>query len=78
VLDVLNTDTVAEPGQGVPGSTISLAQKIGYLYKAWRNKSTQTSTTYSLFNKDDTTVDHKATVSDDGTTATKGETTTGP
>lgn len=78
VVDVLNTDTFAEPGQGAPGATISLAQKIGYLYKAWRNKSTQTSTTYSLFNDDTTTVDHKATVSDDGTTATKGETTTGP
>lgn len=78
VVDALNVDTYAEPGQGTPGSTIALAAKINYLYKAWRNKSTQTSTTYSLFNDDAATVDHKATVSDDGTTATKGEVATGP
>lgn len=78
VVDALNTDTYAEPGQGTPGATISLAAKIGYLFKAWRNRSTQTSTTYSLYNDDATTVDHKATVSDDGTTADKGEVTTGP
>ena len=77
-LDVLNTDTFAEPGQETPGATITLAAKIGYIYKAWRNKSTQTSTTYSLFNDDTTTVDHKATVSESGGTITKTEVTTGP
>ena len=78
VVDALNVDTYAEPSQGTPGATITLAAKINYLYKAWRNKSTQTSSTYSLFNDDAATVDHKATVSDDGTTATKGEVATGP
>lgn len=78
VVDALNTDTYAEPAQGTPGATITLAAKINYLYKAWRNKSTQTATTYSLYNDDAATVDHKATVSDDATTATKGEVTTGP
>ena len=78
VLDVLNTDTFAEPAQGAPGATVSLATKIGFLYKAWRNKSTQTATTYSLFNDDAATVDHKVTTSDDATTATKGEVVTGP
>lgn len=78
VLDVLNTDTFAEPAQGAPGATITLAAKIGFLYKAWRNKSTQTATTYSLFNDDAATVDHKATTADDGTTFTKGEVATGP
>lgn len=78
VVDALNTDTYAEPAQGAPGATISLAAKIGHLYKAWRNRSNQTSTTYQLFNDDATTVDHKATVSDDGTTAEKGEVATGP
>lgn len=78
VVDTLNTDTYAEPAQGAPGATISLAQKIGYLFKAWRNRSNQTSTTYQLFNDDAVTVDHKATVSDDATTAEKGEVTTGP
>lgn len=76
--DVLFTDTDAEPAQGAPGATVSLSTKIGFLYKAWRNRSNQTATTYQLFNDDATTVDHKATVSDDATTAEKGEVATGP
>ena len=78
VLDVLNVDTFAEPAQGAPGATITLAQKIGYLYKAWRNKSTQTSSEYAVYADDASTVDHKATVGDDGTTFTRGEVATGP
>lgn len=78
VVDALATDTYAEPGQGAPAATTSLAAKINYLYKSWRNKKTQTSTTWNLFADDTTTVDQKATVSDDGTTATKGEIATGP
>lgn len=78
VVDALATDTYAEPGQGAPAATASLAAKINYLYKAWRNKKTQTSSTHSLFADDGTTVDQKSTVSDDGTTATRGEMVTGP
>jgi hypothetical protein len=78
VLDVLNTDTFAEPGQEAPGATVSLVKKIGYLYKAWRNKKTQTSSAYNLLADDATTVDQKATVSDDGTTTTIGEVASGP
>lgn len=78
VVDALATDTYAEPGQGAPAATTSIVAKINYLYKAWRNKSTQTSTTYSLYDDAGTTVDQKATVSDDATTATKGEVGTGP
>ena len=77
VLDVLNVDTFAEPGQGAPAATISLAAKINYLYKAWRNLSTMTATEYALYNDDAATIDHKAVVSDNGTTATKGEVITG-
>jgi hypothetical protein len=78
VVNALATDTYAEPAQGAPASTATLAAKIGYLYKAWRNKSTQTSSTYSLYADDTTTVDQKATVADDGTTLTRGEIATGP
>lgn len=78
VLDVLNTDTFAEPGQGAPAATTTLAAKIGYLFKAWRNKKDQTSSTYQLYADDASTVDQKATVSDDGTTTTIGEVATGP
>lgn len=78
VVDALATDTYAEPGQGAPAATTTLAAKINYLYKAWRNKSTQTATQYSLYADDASTVDQKATCSDDATTFTKGETATGP
>ncbi len=70
--------TRAEPAQGTPGATIGFMNKIDFLYKAWRNKSTQTATEYDLYNDDTTTVDHKATVSDDATTFTSEEVVTGP
>ncbi len=78
VVDVIDTDTSGEPAQGAPGATLSLRAKIDWLYKSWRNKKTQTATTWSLFNDDAATVDSKATVSDDTTTATKGEIVSGP
>lgn len=78
VVDALATDTYAEPGQAAPSATTTLAAKINYLYKAWRNKKTQTSSQYSLFADDASTVDQKATVSDDGTTTTVGEVASGP
>lgn len=78
VLDVLNTDTFAEPGQEAPGATVSLVKKIGYLYKAFRNRLTQTSTTFTLYADDGTTVDQKATVSDNGTTFDRNEIVSGP
>jgi len=78
VVDALNVDTYAEPGQGAPAVTASLAAKIGYMYKAWRNKKTQTATERKLYADDGTTVDQKATDSDDTTTFTKGELGTGP
>ena len=74
VLDVLNVDDFAEPGSGTPGATISLAQKIGYLYKAWRNKSELTSSgDYTLYDSTGTSAQQTTTHSDNGTTATKGQ-----
>ncbi len=78
VVDALNVDTYVEPGQKLPPMDASLVEKIGFMYKAWRNKSTETATQYSLFNDDASTVDQKAVVSDDATTATKAEVATGP
>lgn len=78
VLDVMNVDTHAEPGQGAPGATISIFEKINYLYKAWRNKKVQDATTYELYDDAGTTVDQKAADSDDGTDATVGEIISGP
>lgn len=78
IVDALATDTYAEPPQGAPPATASLSAKLNYLYKAWRNKKTQTSTAFSLFADDTITVDQKATVSDDGTTFTHTEIAGGP
>lgn len=78
VMSAMNTTTFAEPAQGAPAATASLVTKIGFLYKAWRNRSSQTATAYKLYNDDAATVDHKATVSDDGTTFESGEKATGP
>lgn len=74
----LATDTYAEPGQGTPASTNTLAAKIGYIMKAWLNKSTQTASEYDLYNSAGAVVDQKATVSDDGTTFTRGNVVSGP
>jgi hypothetical protein len=68
----------SEIGQSAPPANASLVTMIRYLYKAWRNKKTQTASQYSLFADDGVTVDQKATVSDDGTTTTIGEIGTGP
>jgi hypothetical protein len=78
IVDALATDTYAEPGQGNPAATTSLAAKIGYLFKAWRNKKTKTATASNLYADDGTTIDQKTTDSDDGTTATRGEQVSGP
>ena len=80
LLDALITEidtAVGEPSQGAPGVSIKRGEKIDYIYKALRNKSTQTATQQSIYADDGTTVDHKATISDDGTTYTKGEFATG-
>ena len=77
VVDALNTDTYAEPGQGTPAATTTLVAKIGYLYKAWRNRHTQTASEYALYGDDATTKDQEAVVSDNGTTFDRGEVSTG-
>jgi hypothetical protein len=77
VVDALATDTYAEPGQGAPAATATLAAKIGYLFKAFRNKVDMTTSELRIYNDDAATVDQKATLSDDGTTTTRGEMTTG-
>jgi len=77
VLDVLNTDTFAEPGIGAPPTPTTLIQKIGYLYKFLRNRVTVTASQVSVYNDDASTVDHKSTHSDDATTYDRGEFTTG-
>ena len=73
MLDVLVTDTFAEPGQGAPGATISLKDKIGYGYKFTRNKIISGSAEIAIYNDDGTTKGQKSTISDDGNNFTRGE-----
>jgi len=72
VLDVLVTDTFAEPA-AVPAATASLKDKIGWQAMLARNKITQTATTQLVRNDADSATIGTSTVSDDGTTATRGE-----
>jgi len=78
IVDALNTDTYAEPGQGTPGATVSLTTKIGYLYKAWRNKKDHDGTTHQLYNDAGSVVDQKSSDTDNGSVATLGKVVTGP
>lgn len=56
----------------VPASTASLVSMIKWLYLLARNKLTQTSTTQIVKANDTSTTVGTSTVSDDGTTATRG------
>ena len=76
-VQALLDDARGEPGQGTPAVNPDAMTKLDYLYKAWRNRHTQTSTEYSLYADDGTTKDHEAAVSDDGTTFIRGEIATG-
>lgn len=78
VVDALATDTYAEPGQGTPPATSSIAAKIGYLFKAFVNKSEQTANAWKGYNNAGAVVDQKMTTSDDGVTFTKDNTVSGP
>lgn len=78
VVDALNVDTYAEIGQEAPAATQTIRKMLAFLFKAWRNKSTQDATDYKLFNDAGTVVDQKATVSDSGTVFTRDEIGTGP
>jgi hypothetical protein len=78
VLNVMNVDTITLPGQEAPPLAPTHRQAIGWLYKVFRNRKTQTATEWNLMADDESTVDAKATVSSDGTTAIKQEVGSGP
>lgn len=78
VADVTKTDTITLPGQTAPPLAPTLEQAVAWLYKVFRNRKTQTATQWSLLADNESTVDAKATISDDATTAVKQEVVTGP
>ena len=72
MLDTLITDTFAELA-AVPGATSSLKDKITWLFMLARNQIEQTATTTTVRADNTTTAVATSTVSDNGTTATRGE-----
>ncbi len=73
VSDVLKVDTIPEMSQGSPPSSPTFEEAINYLYRKFRNKTETTSTEDAVYDDAGTTKLFKATLSDDGTTFTKGE-----
>ena len=66
------------PGQEAPPNAPTWEDAMGWLYKTYRNKKTQTSGLWSLFDDAGSIVDAKATVTDVGGVGTKEEIVTGP
>ncbi|KKM13800.1 hypothetical protein LCGC14_1712550 [marine sediment metagenome] len=78
VVDVMRTDVTTLPGQEAPPLTPTMEEMVSWMYKVLRNRTTQTATQWTLYADNETTVDAKATVSDDATTAIVQEIATGP
>ncbi len=78
VVDALNVDTYAEPGQGALPVSASMRLKLDYVYKYLRNLKKQNANTFELYDDAGAVVDQKATVSDAAGTSTKGELVSGP
>lgn len=72
VLDVLNVDTFSEL-TGVPPDDATITQMIRWLYLLARNKLTQTADTQTVLADDGSTTVATSTISDNGTTTTRGE-----
>ena len=72
VLDVLNTDVFGELS-APPAASSALAAKLTWLFMWARNKATATAADRKLYADDGSTVVSTETITDDGTTFTKGE-----
>lgn len=77
VLDVLATDTFAEPSQAAPPATTTLQKKLDYLYMMARNKEIVTATERRFYADDESTILCKGSVGESGGTFTRGELATG-
>lgn len=77
VVDVMTVDTTAEMSQVAPPATPTFQEMWSYLYFRLRNKCTTTASEDAMWDNAGTTKLVKTTISDDGTTLTKGEYTSG-
>ena len=73
VVDVIKVDTVAEMAQGILPVAPTIEGILNTLYRKLRNKSETTENEDSVYNDAGTIKLIKATLSDNGTTFTKGE-----
>ena len=73
VVDVMRTDVTAEMSQGAPPATPTMEEMMAYLYFRLRNKCTTTADEDAMWDDLGTTKLVKATITDNGTTLTKGE-----
>jgi hypothetical protein len=69
---------LSEPIKGNIDHTIKLAAKVSMIYKLLLNRREQTAILQEVYNSDESTVDHQAIISSDGTTLVFGEMKTGP
>ncbi len=76
-VDLIWANAMSDLAQGAPSATASVLTAINYLYESWRNKTTTTATLITVMKDDGSTGLVKSTISDDGTTFTKGEFITG-
>lgn len=72
VVSALDSDTYAE-ASGVPGATASIVDKLSFMATAMRNKIETTSVLITIYADDTSTTVVTSTISDDGTTFTRGE-----
>ena len=73
VVDVVRTDVTSEMIQGAPPATPTMEEMMAYVYFRLRNKCTTTADEDAMWDNAGTTKLVKATITDDGTTLTKGE-----
>lgn len=78
IVAYFESETHEEVGQEAPAATQSLLKMIQFLYKVFRNRKVQSSSTFLLYADDASTVDQKAFVNDDGDDFDKGEMESGP
>lgn len=69
----LDNIVMSDLAAGAPSATASIVAAINYLYEAWRNKTTTTASEISIMKDDAATPVCESTISDDGTTFTRGE-----
>lgn len=78
MVDVVNVDTIALPGQEAPPLAPTQRQLLGWLYKVLRNRTEMDATEFRIYADDESTVDAKAVVSDASSIARVAELVTGP